>query len=139
MVAPSGAFCFTQRTYTTKLGVKLSEDKVIESHTPLLDLKQINRLDDLSKGLKLHESADQEKFLARVDKVMNDMNVNHVLEYLVNNRDIPVGAVISTIRLSPDCNAARRIHWGAEQIKRHKARNGRSVAAKVSEMAGSHS
>lgn len=117
----------------------MSDDKKIESHTPLLDLKQINRLDGLSKGLNLHQPADQKLFLARVNKVDNAMSVDHVLEYLVNNRDIPVGEVISAVRLSPECNAARRIHWGVEQVKRHKARDDRSVAAKVSkEMAGSH-
>jgi hypothetical protein len=122
-----------------QLGEKLSDGKVIESHMPLLGLKQIERLDSLSNGLKLHESDDQGKFLARVGKVMTGMSVDHMLEYLVNNRDIPVGKVISAVRLSPDCNTARRIHWGAEQLKRHKVRSGRPAAAQVSqEMAGSH-
>lgn len=129
--------------YTThihnQLGVKLSDGKVIENHEPLLDPQQVKRLDGLSRSLNLNLSTDQEFFLARIGKVESDMSVDHVLEYLVNNRDIPVGGVISAIRLSPDCNAARRIHWGAEQIKRHKVRSGRSVAAQVSkEMAGSH-
>jgi hypothetical protein len=114
----------------------MSNDTSIESHTPLLDLKQIDRLDGLSNGLKLHESGDQDKFLARVGKVMSDISVDHLLEYLVNNRDVPIGSVNAAIRLQ--CDAARRIHWGAERLKRHKARSSQSAAVKVSkEMAGS--
>lgn len=130
--------------YTThiqnQLGVKLLADKVIESHTPLLDQEQVKRLDGLSKGLNLNQPDNQKIFLITVDKMKLGMSTDHMLEYLVNNRDLPVGNVISAVRLSPDCNAARRIHWGAEQIRRHKERSGRPAAMQVSkEMAGSRS
>lgn len=115
----------------------MPEDGIIESHVPLLDQKQVKRLDELSNGLSLNKSSDQELFLARIDKVKIAVGADHVLEYLVNNRDIPIGSVDAAIKLQ--CNAARRIHWGAEQIRRHKQRNSHSVDAKVAkELTGAH-
>jgi hypothetical protein len=116
----------------------MPDSKGIENHKPLLDENQVTRLDGLSDGLNLTTADDQAKFLVKVAEGMRGISVDHILEYLVNNRDVLLGNVIPAVRLSQKCNTARRIHWGAEQMKRHKARNGQLVATQVSkEMAGS--
>lgn len=122
-------------TFYDKSGEKLQTEKVvIENHVPLLDPNRVEPLAGLSIGLDLSRPSDQLVFRTRIENARMSMGVDEVLEYLVNNCDIMVGNVIPAIRLSNECNAARRIHWGFEQLKRYnsKQRNGRSVEAQVS-------
>jgi hypothetical protein len=112
-------------------------NQVVENHVPLLSLHQIEQLEDLSEDLDLTDAADQETFVSRIHASDIGVDNDRTLEYLVNVRDLPVGGVIASVRLAEDCSAARRIHWGAEQLKRHKAGSGSLAAATISqEMVG---
>lgn len=113
-------------------------DVVIENHTPLLGEKEIEQLERASQGLNLNLPRHQKILVSRVESMGITVTIDGILEYLVRVCDVSIGGVTLAIRQSPDCNAARRIHVGHEQIERHKKdRNGRSSEVKISsEMVG---
>jgi hypothetical protein len=99
----------------------LSESNEVESHVPLLGEYQVSQLNALSTGLDLNRSCDQIRFLNQVQESgVEGVTVDGIVEYLVEVADVKIGNIDPIIKLSPDCNPARRLHVARVQVMRHK-------------------